>query len=288
MPTFENRQALKQAMISYHGEDMEGKDGSLAAVGFDTALVYHEYQSYKCSNNSDVNNFEPKSVTNSGMSFVNGRFVVGDVSARETATVEKLANDLKAIGVEVTAGSIEGINSNIVSAKIPIDKLPAVAQLDSVRSFIPARATTNTGSGNVINTDPHTNSQNNKNIISTVPYGSANSSGFDFSAGSTVDNSTGNADISYYRECDAETVEDDPEKSCHIRVEVSDSTNIVRNTASCKEYESDIKTSVLEKYGFDLSQNDVVCLETKDDKTYKLKATEKASGEGFSLTWIEY
>lgn len=150
MPTFENRQALKQAMISYHGEDMEGKDGPLAAVGFDIALIYHEYQSYKCSNNSNINHFEPESATNSGMSFVNGRFVVGDVSARESATVEKLANDLKDIGVEVTAGPIEGINSNIVSAKIPIDKLPAVARLDSVRSFRPARATTNTSGGNVI------------------------------------------------------------------------------------------------------------------------------------------
>lgn len=142
-----------RAEISYHGLNKYGKDGPLAKLGLDISVLYHEYQAFKCNNSKST--FETQvygtyKASDDTTGTIRGESIVGDILASETATVEKLANDLKDIGVEVTAGPIEDINSNIVSAKIPIDKLPAVAQLDSVRGFIPARATTNTSGGNVI------------------------------------------------------------------------------------------------------------------------------------------
>lgn len=57
----------KQAKVDYHGEDMEGKDGPLTAVGFSFLLPFQEYQSYEHSNVAGlpmaVKNLSPKDWT---------------------------------------------------------------------------------------------------------------------------------------------------------------------------------------------------------------------------------
>jgi hypothetical protein len=275
MPTFENRQALKQAMVSYHGEDMVGKDGPLASVGFDIALIYHEYQSYICRNDSVSDNFESETAS------VRGNSITIDAVAVDGG--ENLKQALKNLGAKSVSRY-----KHVVSASVPIKKIPQLANLSEVRSVSLSEPITNASSPGTTNQEPATYGQYNLNEIDTITYGRTNSVGFDFSVGSIVDATNNNADITYFNQCDTENDENDSARSCYIRVKINDGTSITRNTADCKKYEPELATTTLKKYGLDLSENDMVCIETVDRKTYKLKAMKKDNSEEFSLKWKEY
>jgi len=138
-PTFDNRQALKQAMIRYHGEDMKGKDGPMAAVGFDVALIYHEYRSYKC-NNGGSENFKPESLTDAGLSSINEDSIGLSLSAVNDGA--ELKEDLAGLGAtDITR------YQHVVSATIPIKNIPEIAKLSSLRSARISRTTTNSAGG---------------------------------------------------------------------------------------------------------------------------------------------
>jgi len=143
LPAFDNRQALKQAFISYHGEDMKGKDGPMAAVGFDVVLVYHEYQSHKC-NNSDTEEFEPKSLTDAGLSSVSQDGIRLDSIATNGGA--ELTRDMKELGATEISRY-----KHIVSATVPIEKIPQFAKLSSLRSASIPRTTTNSADGAITN-----------------------------------------------------------------------------------------------------------------------------------------
>jgi hypothetical protein len=124
LPQIDNRQALKQATIDYHGEDMEGKDGELATVGFNLALLYHEYQAHQCANpNTKFTSDQARFDNIGGLITIEG-------SARGGFSGEKLAERLREIGAE-------GVSQyqHLVSGTIPIEKIPDAAKIKAVRSF---------------------------------------------------------------------------------------------------------------------------------------------------------
>jgi len=141
LPQIDNRQAFKQAMIDYHGEDMEGKDGPLAKAGLDIAILYHEYRAYRCSD--EAGKFKPKSVTDGDRGYISGvegEKITVDMTASQSG--EKLAGDLKSIGAEEVSSYQNG-----VSATISLEKIPKIVQLKSLNSMMVSRATTNSSAG---------------------------------------------------------------------------------------------------------------------------------------------
>lgn len=117
------------ALRDYHGPDLEGKDGPLAKVGLDLLLLYHEY---KASQEHDGDTtFTPST---SEYQVTDG-FVTIDAVATETARA--LRADLKALGLKdaATAG-------RIVSGQFPLNRIPALADVESLRSVVPAQMET--------------------------------------------------------------------------------------------------------------------------------------------------
>jgi len=134
LPQIENRQAFKQATIDYHGEDMEGKDGELATVGFNLALLYHEYQAHQCANPNTEFTSDQSQFDNTGGS------ITIEGSARD-GMGERLADRLRSLGADRVAGSKNG-----VSAIIPIEKIPHVAKIKAASSLWSSQGTTNSES----------------------------------------------------------------------------------------------------------------------------------------------
>jgi len=134
LPQIENRQALKRATIDYHGEDMEGKDGELATVGFNLALLYHEYQAHQCANPNTEFTSDQSQFDNTGGS------ITIEGSARD-GMGERLADRLRSLGADRVAGSKNG-----VSAIIPIEKIPHVAKIKAASSLWSSQGTTNSES----------------------------------------------------------------------------------------------------------------------------------------------
>ena len=121
-------------MIDYHGEDMEGKDGELATVGFNLALLYHEYQAHQCANpNTEFASDQARFDRTDG-------FVTIEGSARD-GMGGKLAERLRNLGADRVAGS-----KNAVSGIIPIEKIPQVAKINAASSLWSSQGTTDSGS----------------------------------------------------------------------------------------------------------------------------------------------
>jgi len=144
LPQIENRQALKQATIDYHGEDMKGKDGELATVGFNLALLYHEYQAHQCANpNTEFTSDQSRFDRTDGLVTIGLINIEG--SAREEFSGEKLAERLQDIGAENVSQY-----QHLVSGTIPIEKIPHVAKIKAARSFRSPQGTTNSESTGAI------------------------------------------------------------------------------------------------------------------------------------------
>lgn len=116
------------ALRDVHGPDLEGKDGPLAKAGLDLLLLYHEYRAARAQGNV------PFTPSLSGARVIDGDVVI-DAVARDTAAV--LRADLEALGLTdaATAG-------RLVSGRLPIDSIPALATLESLRGVVPAQMRT--------------------------------------------------------------------------------------------------------------------------------------------------
>lgn len=108
-----------EALKDYHGADMTGKDGPLAKAGLDLLMLYHEYRAFQ---RQGGDTFSP--------SVSGGRVTDGHVTIDAIAQDEarQLRADLKDLGVKDAAAA-----GRVVSGRLPIDQIPALAKLESLR-----------------------------------------------------------------------------------------------------------------------------------------------------------
>lgn len=123
----------EQAEVAVHGPDRTGKDGPMASVGMDLAMLYYRYRSHTLEA-SDPGPFEaPPS-----MPVQDGGVVIDAVASGEAAA---LRTDLDRLGL--TNGATAG---RVVSGRIPILALEQVAGLSSLQSARPSYRRTSTPS----------------------------------------------------------------------------------------------------------------------------------------------
>ncbi len=140
---------MRAAQASVAGPDRQGKDGPLAAVGMELALLYHQHQAAGASGvqslraaarpkTSDEGRLGGQSRTHSPLS-ADGRLVTVDAIAADDSSV--LLRELRELGLEggATAGTV-------VSGRLPIAAIEEAASLPSLRAMMPSYARTHAGS----------------------------------------------------------------------------------------------------------------------------------------------
>jgi hypothetical protein len=118
--------ARARALCDFHGSDGTGKDGPLAKAGLDLLLLYHRARLLPDSSASAL----PSSM----LQVRNGHV---SIDAIASATPEQLRYDLDSLGLQDGAQA-----GRVVSGWFPIDQVPALARLSSLRGVQPARAQT--------------------------------------------------------------------------------------------------------------------------------------------------
>ncbi len=103
------------AAISFHGDDLTGKDGPLAPIGWDLTLLFHEYQQYQLS--GGPGDFLS---ANQSLQIRNNRISI-DVTA--DTSVDTLRSQLRSIGMDVL-----GATGRQVTGSLPISALDNLAQ----------------------------------------------------------------------------------------------------------------------------------------------------------------
>ena len=144
---------MQAARTAITGPDGVGKDGPLAAVGMELALLYHQHQLAGASGvqalrepaaprskaeESDGRVRGAQSQVHSPIS-ANGRFVVVEAIAAESAS--RLFQELRRLGLE--GGATAG---NVVSGRLPISAIKQAAALPSLLGMMPSYARTHVGS----------------------------------------------------------------------------------------------------------------------------------------------
>jgi hypothetical protein len=119
---------LQQARADVHGDDLKGKDGPLARVGLELALLYHEHQGFRKRSASGP--FQSKAVTDALVR--DERVIVDAIAQKEAEALEEALRRLDAHDVASFR--------NLVSATLPIDAIPEMAGLASLRGARLARA----------------------------------------------------------------------------------------------------------------------------------------------------
>ena len=107
------------ALEDFHGPDGQGKDGPLAKAGLDLLMLYHEHQAFQ---QEDGDTFSPSVL---GARVRDGHVTVDAVAQDEA---KQLRADLQALGVKDAA-----VAGRIVSGRLPIDRIPEMARLESLR-----------------------------------------------------------------------------------------------------------------------------------------------------------
>ncbi len=129
----------KQEMKDYHREYMKGKDSSMASVGPDLTQLYNEFMGFreaevdtKVARAFESSVFAPYRMSSQMRSPVRGNHVLIDATARPDAGAE-LQTALEDLGAKNVARS-----GRLVSATVPIERLPDVAKLSSLQSASPS------------------------------------------------------------------------------------------------------------------------------------------------------
>ncbi len=122
-----------EALQDFHGPDRTGKDGPLAKAGLDLLLLYHEYRSFR---REGGDSFAP-SVP--GAHVTDGHVTIDAVA---TTSAQELRADLAALGLRDAA-----VAGRVVSGRLPIDQVPALARVASLRGVVLPRARTQDRNG---------------------------------------------------------------------------------------------------------------------------------------------
>ena len=128
----------RAAERDFYGNDLTGKDGPLAKVGMDLVRLYREHQSFVQSQVSGAF-ISANPLARVSQSAAGVDLVVIDATADGDAKALRAA--LEAMGMQDGADY-----GRMVSGRLPIDAVPAMAALPDVRLARPAMAMTNVGS----------------------------------------------------------------------------------------------------------------------------------------------
>lgn len=115
-----------EALLDFHGPDLEGKDGPLSKAGLDLLILYHRHHRLPetCSFPSDSTHLP-----------VSDDHVTIDAIA--TTDPNQLHNDLERLGLK--NGTVADF---IVSGRLPISQIPSMAKLESLQQARPAQRST--------------------------------------------------------------------------------------------------------------------------------------------------
>ena len=119
-----------KALRDFHGADLTGKDGPLHRAALDLLVLYHSYRAGK-------GNGEALSPELAGLRVSDGHVTIDAIAADRP---EALRADLEQLGLKRAA-----VAGRIVSGQLPIDQIPAAAQLETLRGLTGARMQTNRG-----------------------------------------------------------------------------------------------------------------------------------------------
>lgn len=117
-----------EALQDFHGPDRTGKDGPLAKAGLDLLLLYHEYRAFRREGGDSFTPSVP------GARVTDGHVTIDAVA---TTSAQALRADLAALGLQDAA-----VAGRVVSGRLPIDQVPALARVESLRGVVLPRAKT--------------------------------------------------------------------------------------------------------------------------------------------------
>ncbi|HUY93185.1 MAG TPA: S8 family serine peptidase, partial [Pirellulales bacterium] len=125
METLEQRRLLsidvaQSALQAFEGANPGGKNGPLADVGWDLSYLYYEHQSFEATNGAG-----PFTASNSLLHVTRGSVLI-DASPSGSMTVAE--TQLADLGMQITGAADE-----MISGYLPIDEIPALAALASVK-----------------------------------------------------------------------------------------------------------------------------------------------------------
>jgi hypothetical protein len=127
-----NQTAVQRAVKAFAGDDPSKKNGPLVKAGFDLALLLEEYNEHQAL--SPLAPFVP---SNSSLRVSDNQVVVDVVAIGDDSDLQ---SELSTLGMQIT-----GKAGPIVSGRIPIAAIEAVADLQHVRFLRPAMWATNAG-----------------------------------------------------------------------------------------------------------------------------------------------
>jgi hypothetical protein len=172
--------AMQAALRAFAGDDLSKKNGPLVKAGLDLALVREEYNEHQT-----LRPLAPFVPSNSLLRVSDNRVVVDIVAKGEAAAVEL---ELGKLGMQIT-----GKAGSIVSGRLPIAAIEAVAGLQGVRFVRPAMWTTDMG----LTTSQGDVSMRSDNIRTTLGYNGAGvtvgvlSDSYNYLGGASSDVSSG-------------------------------------------------------------------------------------------------
>lgn len=140
----------RAAATAIHGTDREGKDGPMARIGSELALLYYQHQQQgtagvRALREDSDRRRKTGGERERGASRVlspispSGQFVAVNAIASEDAS--RLLSDLRQLGLD--GGATTG---NLVSGRLPIGALREAARLSSLRGMVPSYARVHAGS----------------------------------------------------------------------------------------------------------------------------------------------
>ncbi|PSQ85063.1 MAG: hypothetical protein BRD30_11090, partial [Bacteroidetes bacterium QH_2_63_10] len=142
---------MRSAEASVRGPDRTGKDGPLAAVGMELALLYHQNRVVGTKGVRalrDASAPSPKAGADDGRRRTHGR-VFSPISADGQSVVveavaagepSRLLRELRGLGLE--GGATAG---NVVSGRLPVSAIKQAAALPTLRAMMPSYARTHVG-----------------------------------------------------------------------------------------------------------------------------------------------
>lgn len=128
-----NEDVWQNALVDFYGEDLKGKDGRLASVGFDLGLLYHEYQAYEAAG------AQGEFVGSNSLLQVYEDYVLVDVAFDVQA--DTMVDSLSAMGMVVT-----GTWDHVASGYLAIDAIDDLATVGGIHSAAGTAAAVNVGS----------------------------------------------------------------------------------------------------------------------------------------------
>jgi hypothetical protein len=140
----------RSVQTAVHGEDGRGKDGPMAKVGAELAVLYYQHQAEgragirgleEARTRPMLRKNQEREPADAGIALPlsdNGQFVRVEAIASDGPT--SLLRDLRGLGLE--AGTLAG---NMVSGRLPISAIREAATLGSLRGMLPSYARTRVG-----------------------------------------------------------------------------------------------------------------------------------------------